>query len=60
MKKLLLAIVAVLILLVLVAFFGPAAYDWNGHKADIADAVRDATGANSSSTAIFPYPCCRK
>jgi uncharacterized protein involved in outer membrane biogenesis len=44
MKKLLLAIVAVLILLVLVAFFGPAAYDWNGHKADIADAVRDATG----------------
>ncbi len=44
MKKVLLGIVAFLIVLVLVAFFGPAAYDWNGHKSDIADAVRDATG----------------
>ena len=42
MKKLALGILGLLIVLVAAVFIGPSVMNWNGYKADIATAVKEA------------------
>ena len=61
MKKILAAIGALLVVLVAALLIIPSLIDWNGYKAQISQAVRDATGreldlAGDLSMSLIPSP----
>ncbi|MBL6952266.1 MAG: AsmA family protein [Alphaproteobacteria bacterium] len=61
MKKLLVGVVILLVVFIAAALIGPSFINWNDHKAEIINAVRDATGRELSidgdiSLDILPAP----